>query len=310
MVEFQSGKNVVSFNSYGDKVAAHFYLPENFDPNQKYPAIVLAPPATGVKEQTIGVYASRLVQDGFVALAFDPRGWGESEGIPGILTADRVSEDAKNAICYMHALSFVDKENTFAFGTCMGSAFAALTACMDARVKGLAVVSPYVDVNDMLLAGVGGSSVALRKSFLSMASQARQVYYETGEISMMKVVPETEEEIKEAPTEIVAGMVDYYLPGKPGSVPTWRNSQNMMSLDAFATWSIFPYTHLFEAIPTVVVYGDKAASADGAERFYQEINGPKEKLVFEGADHFDLYWKPEYVEPAAKKISAFLKAQM
>ncbi|MEM7126986.1 MAG: hypothetical protein AAF702_11700 [Chloroflexota bacterium] len=37
-------------------------------------------PATGVKEQTTGVYAQKLAEQGFLTCAFDPAGWGESTG--------------------------------------------------------------------------------------------------------------------------------------------------------------------------------------------------------------------------------------
>ena len=308
--KYQVGKNAVSFDSYGDKVAANLFLPENFDPGTKYPAITLVPPATGVKEQTIGVYAQHLSQKGFITLAFDPRGWGESEGIPFLSDTYRIADDTKNSVSYLHTLDFVDRENIFNLGICMGAGFAGLATVMDARVKGLAVVSPYLDSAEEFLQVVGGSTAALRKSILAIAAKGRQAYYETGKPQTTKVVPETEEEIKNTPMPIIADMSKYYLPGKPGSVPNWKNVGNVMTSEFAATWSIFPLTHLFEGIPTVVVYGDRATSGPGAERFYQAINGPKDKLVVQGADHFDLYWKPEYVEPAVEKIDAYLKAQM
>ena len=307
---YKAGKNAVSFDSYGDKVAANLFLPENFDPNKKYPAITLVPPATGVKEQTIDVYAERLSKEGFVTLAFDPRGWGESEGIPLLLDPYRIADDTKNSVSYLSTLDCVDREKIFNFGICMGAGFAAFAAVMDARVKGLAVVSAYLDVPEEILKGVGGSTAALRNVFLTCAAKGRQAYYETGKPRTAKVVPETEEEIKNAPTPIVVGMTNYYLPGKPGYAPTWKNAINTISDEGTATWSIFPFTHFFEGIPTVVVYGDRAASGPGGERFYQAINGPRDKLVLQGADHFDLYWKPEYVEPAVAKVAAYLKAQM
>ncbi len=63
--DLKPGKNVVSYDSEGEKIVAHVYLPKNYVKGQKKPAIVINPPATGVKEQTIGLYAEKLSNKGF-----------------------------------------------------------------------------------------------------------------------------------------------------------------------------------------------------------------------------------------------------
>jgi len=296
------GKNRVSYLSQGEKVVAFLFIPPNYKEGEKKPAIVLVPPATGVKEQTIGLYAEELSKKGFVTLAFDPRGFGESEGHPLLQDPYRIADDIKNSVSFLHTLDQVDTTNIFNMGICMGAGFAAYTTAYDSRVKALAVVSPFLDATDNFLNTVG--STTARKTLIAMANTARQRYYETGEDIMRKVVPETEEEMKVA-LPIAIGMREYYLPGKPGDVPNWKNAQSWISIESLLSFSIFNFTHMFESVPTYVVYGDKAVSADGAIKFYDDITGEKEKLVFEGAGHFDLYWMPEYVDPAVEGISAF-----
>jgi uncharacterized protein len=41
-------------------MAGHLYLPPDFDASRQYPAIVVAHPYGGVKEQTAGLYARKL----------------------------------------------------------------------------------------------------------------------------------------------------------------------------------------------------------------------------------------------------------
>lgn len=77
--------NTVKFqNSNGQDItiAANIHYPSNFDETQKYAAIVVAHPGGGVKEQTAGLYASKLAEQGFIAIAFDASYQGESTGLP------------------------------------------------------------------------------------------------------------------------------------------------------------------------------------------------------------------------------------
>lgn len=49
-------------NNDGIKISANVYTPANFDPNKKYPAITVAHPNGGVKEQVAGLYAQKLAE--------------------------------------------------------------------------------------------------------------------------------------------------------------------------------------------------------------------------------------------------------
>jgi len=53
--------------------------------NEKNNLIICIHPAGGVKEQTIWHYASKLAENGFIALTFDASYQGESEGLPRYL---------------------------------------------------------------------------------------------------------------------------------------------------------------------------------------------------------------------------------
>jgi uncharacterized protein len=54
----------VTYTLHGPEVAANVYTPANYDPAGKLPAITVAHPNGGVKEQVAGRYAQRLAEQG------------------------------------------------------------------------------------------------------------------------------------------------------------------------------------------------------------------------------------------------------
>ncbi len=57
--------------------------------------------------------------------------------------------------------------------------------------------------------------------------------------------------------------------------------------------------------PVTMVIGAEAVSRSGAERLHKQLSGPKEKLVLQDADHFDSYYREDYVVPASDQIARF-----
>ena len=66
----------------GLKIAANVYTPAGYDGTKEYPALVVAHPNGGVKEQVAGLYSQRMAEQGYICLAFDAAYQGASEGEP------------------------------------------------------------------------------------------------------------------------------------------------------------------------------------------------------------------------------------
>ena len=79
-----------------------------------------------------------------VTIAFDPKGYGESEGKPQVEDPFSIISDTKNTVTFIESLSQVDKDNIFNAGICMGAGYATATATQDNRIKGTAAISPYL----------------------------------------------------------------------------------------------------------------------------------------------------------------------
>ena len=73
-------RKVTFETQYGLTLAADLYTPK--DAEGKLAAIAVSGPFGAVKEQSSGLYAMRMAERGFVALAFDPSYTGESSGEP------------------------------------------------------------------------------------------------------------------------------------------------------------------------------------------------------------------------------------
>ena len=75
-----------------------------------------------------------LAQWGYVALRFDTRGCGQSEGTPGRVICLEQVEDTKNALTFLISQPEVDPERIGCFGHSFGAAVAVYTAGVDPRV--------------------------------------------------------------------------------------------------------------------------------------------------------------------------------
>lgn len=130
------------------KIAAELRTPEG---KEKAPAILLLHGSSpwGRREGLIQYLAFRLYKDGWITLAPDARGFGETDDPKEILNPLfwNVKNDVKTCIDYLSVLSRTDSKRIYVFGHSMGAGHALLGALDDKRVRALILVGPprYVD---------------------------------------------------------------------------------------------------------------------------------------------------------------------
>lgn len=135
-------RKVTFETQYGLTLAADLYTPK--DAKGKLAAIAVSGPFGAVKEQSSGLYAMRMAERGFVALAFDPSYTGESSGEPRrTASPDINTEDFMAAVDYLSKLENVDPERIGIIGICGWGGIALNAAAADTRIKATVASTMY-----------------------------------------------------------------------------------------------------------------------------------------------------------------------
>ena len=137
-------RKVTFETQYGLTLAADLYTPLNAPEGEKLAAIAVSGPFGATKEQSSGLYAMRMAERGFVALAFDPSYTGESSGEPRrTASPDINTEDFMAAVDYLAQLPDVDAERIGIIGICGWGGIALNAAAADTRIKATVASTMY-----------------------------------------------------------------------------------------------------------------------------------------------------------------------
>ena len=296
-------------NRYGIEVAGHMYLPEKFDANKKYAAIVFSGPFGAVKEQSSGLYAQEMAKRGFVTVAFDCSFTGESGGnVHDVASPDIFTEDFSAAVDFVGLLPFVDKERVGAMGICGLSGPAITAATNDVRIKAVATSAMY-DMSDSIRNHYEGDYYTtaqretVKKYLADMRWQEAELgktlpgYHEVGLDKDGNAVHATGEgvtllpnKLPENPDPVLKGFFDYYK-GRAFH-PRAINSNGIWSSTTpygFFNFDLTAHVEELSPRPLMLITGDKAHSRYHSENVYKRAQEPKELVVMPGATHTDLY---------------------
>lgn len=295
----------VSFKNRHIDVIGNIHLPPHFDESQRYPALVLATPGSSVKEQVGGIYAERLAAQGFLALTFDPAYQGESGGEPRDLEdpASRV-EDIHSAVDYLMTLPYVEEDRVGLLAICAGGGYGINAALTERRFRAIGTVVA-TDIGEALRRLLPD----FRQTLVDVAKQ-RTSEARGGELRRDPWIPDS---LKQAQA---AGIVD---PDVLEAVRFYRESQyrhpNSNNRLLFTSYGSILSFDAFELVPDlltqplqVIVGGRRGTTGqfETGERLF-ELSTAKEKhfLAVEGAGHYEMYYKPEYVSQAVEQLSKF-----
>ncbi len=296
-----------SYKLNGLKIAANVYTPANFDAKKNYPAVVVANPNGGVKEQVAGLYAQRLAELGYVTITADAAYQGASEGQPRHTDKPQYrTEDVHGMADFISTYPGVDANRLGALGICGGGGYTINAAKSDKRFKAVATLSMFNsgEVRRNGYMNTGLDTIAER---LKAASDARAKEVTTGEISFAGTVDFdalTDESIAKISTDLYREGMLYY--GRTHRHPNSTFTYTTSSLMDLMAWDARDQVELIN-VPLLMMAGEKADSLYMTEEVFAMATGTKDKELFKipGATHIQTYYVPEYVDQAVDKLKDF-----
>ena len=283
-------KSRVTFYSEGIELVGDLRVPTGAGP---HPALAATGPFTGVKEQVTGTYAERLARAGFVTLAFDHRGFGESGGRRQHEDTQGKLADLRAAVTLLADRPEVDAGRIAIVGICLGGGYAMRAAASDPRVKAVAGVAGGYNSPDASAAGMGVTAYrAALASFLARYDEyVPAVAPAGGEAAMGGAEP-----------------YEYYGTER-SAAPHWRNRVTWGSLHSLMTFDALGAAALLGDTPLLVVHGrqDDFCSPELARELYERAPGQKEIRWLDARRHIDLYDREPHVTQAADAVADFLR---
>jgi fermentation-respiration switch protein FrsA (DUF1100 family) len=299
----------VTFKSGSNTLVGILYKPADAKPNAKLSAVVVTGSWTTVKEQMPAVYAARLAEQGFLALAFDFTGYGESGGKDrNVESAKQKVQDIKAAATYLLGLKTVQGDKVGALSICASAGYMAIAAAEDSRIKSYVGVAPWLHNAEIVKAIYGGEEGV--KTRVAQAQAARKQYQQNGMVEYIPAMSTTNPKAAMYGEFFGSFPWDYYTNENRGRVPQWPNQFAVM---AWEEWLTFDPIAIAPRVmqPVLLVGGPTIATPQGADQFYEKLpNAKKQKLWIEGPVQLDFYDQAKYVWQATEAAAKWFKETM
>jgi dienelactone hydrolase len=265
----------IAFYSEGCRLSGHLYLPDG-QPEPK-PAIVLAHGFTGVKELILPDFAERFAAQGWVALAFDYRGFGTSEGERGRLLAPEQTADIRNAVTFVRTRPEVDRERIGLWGTSYGCGLVVQAAGMDERVKAVVAQIGIADGRTSLTRNLNEQQLAALQAAVEQDREQRVRTGHSGYVDPFVLLPDP---------ELKATFESHF-----SDLPHLKTQITFQFIEAHMEFSPIALAGRIapRALLVIAAEHDAICPADELKRMHDAAGEPKKFVLLKGLTHFQCY---------------------
>ena len=284
-------KRSVSFYSEGIQLQGDLYLPAGLSPWEKRAAVLLCHGYTGIKDLYLPANARALNDAGYVAMTFDYKGWGESEGARTRLAPYSRVADVQATMTFLGLQAEVDAERMGLFGTSYGGSTVTWVGAIDPRAK--CIVS---------VVGVGNGLRWMSRvrrpdewhDLLELSRQDRERRVTTGNSELVD-----RSEIL-LPDRQSAELAAAQRQGNPAAVSTIPLEYVDDTLGFNAEWVVDKVSP--RPIMFITTDNDRLVLPEESEQLYARAKEPKKLVVLKGYSHYEVYEGPAFHEVMAASL--------
>lgn len=301
----------VHYDLNGITVAANVYLPADYDEKSPklYPAITVAHPNGGDKEQVAGLFAQKLAEAGYITIAADASYQGASTGTPRLrdYPSNRIN-DISGMVDYLEMMPKVDHNRIGSLGICGGGGYTLAASQTDKRIKAVATLSMF-NSGRVRRNGFQDKQIATIQQRLADASEARNEELK-GNVEYIGFLPPHKDDnelrkIMEAqPEGLYKDGIDYYgLSHRSSRATGSYTKESFLKLMAF---DVEDHMDLINQ-PLLMVAGSAADTLYMTEEAFKKAVSAKDKELYliPGASHIKTYWQPDFVKQELAKFEEF-----
>ncbi|PTB78910.1 alpha/beta-hydrolase [Trichoderma longibrachiatum ATCC 18648] len=270
----------ISFQTTDGVTLKGWFFPASSGRN---PCVILTHGISALKEHFIDQTALELRRQGFNALLYDNRGFGESGGRRFDVDPIRAQDDYVDAFDYAASLPEVDPERIVFWGVSLSGGVAISAAAIDRRVKAVVAVVPFVSGELLMCTG---------HSILDMAQRDRAKILKGEDWPLTGVIASTLEEAEAGTAPVILrDAVSYrFFQRAAAQGGHWENKITTMSLFRLLRFEPIRYVHRVAPTPLLMIVGEKDETLLSPQlQAFGLAREPKYLHILKGGDHFNHY---------------------
>jgi uncharacterized protein len=261
----------VTFESQGIRLSGVLHVPDDLQPGERRPACLVLHGFGSNKGSKACISPAKLLEKwGYVALRFDMRGCGESEGPRARVICLEQVEDTKSAVTYLMSRPDVMADKIACAGHSFGAAVSVYAGGIDPRIA--AVISSGGWGDGQTKFELQHPKPAAWEKFIATIERGRELRAKTGEsikIPRYDIVP------------IPEGMRGNLAPGSIMEFP-------LETVESMLAFRAIDVVHKIAPRPLLLLHAstDSVTPTEQSINLFNKAGSPKDLHLVADVDHF------------------------